>query len=284
MTSSTPDWQNLALYTELSGRQQRIMQFLWDCPSSYPPSMREIGEGVGLAAQSAVRHQLTQLEAKGWVRRHPRRARALEWRRPDGDPPIRPELPRTDHLRAHAVVQLDQDQAPVDASEDGLPPPVVAKPSPLRVLKMKSDEAGEALVSSGSQNMVSVPVFDRIAAGTGVIANQGSHLYQGLQYSEDTMQLPREIVGSGALFAVRVVGDSMVNASIFDGDLVVVRQQDSADEGDIVAALIEEEATVKTLQYANDHVWLMPQNPAHKPILGDACRIMGKVVATVHHV
>lgn len=76
----------------------------------------------------------------------------------------------------------------------------------------------------------------------------------------------------------------MVLASIFDGDFVVVRQQDSADDGDIVTALIEEEATVKTLQYANDHVWLMPQNPAHKPILGHDCRILGKVVATVHRV
>jgi len=165
-----------------------------------------------------------------------------------------------------------------------LPRTVVARPSRLRVLKLKSDEAGEALLSSGSQNMVSVPVFDRIAAGTGVIANPGSHLRHGFQYSEDTMLLPKEKVGSGVLFAVRVVGDSMVNASIFDGDFVVVRQQDSADDGDIVAALIEEEATVKTLQYANDHVWLMPQNPAHKPILGDDCRIMGKVVATVHRV
>jgi repressor LexA len=284
MTSNMADWRNLVPYTELSERQQKIMQFLWDWPSSYPPSMREVGEAVALAGQSAVRHQLTQLEAKGWVRRHPRRSRALEWRRPDGDPPVRPELPRTDYLCAHPVVQLDQDQATVDASEDGLPRTVVAKPSPLRALKLKPDEAGKALVSSGSQNMVSMPVFDRIAAGTGVIANPGSHLRQGLQYSEDTMQLPREIVGSGALFAVRVVGDSMVNASIVDGDLVVVRQQDSADEGDIVAALIEEEGTVKTLQYANDHVWLMPQNPAYKPILGDDCRIMGKVVATVHQV
>ncbi len=75
----------------------------------------------------------------------------------------------------------------------------------------------------------------------------------------------------------------MINANIFDGDYVVVRRQDVADDGDIVAALIEEEeGTVKILQHANGHVWLMPQNPAYKPILGDDCRIMGKVVATVH--
>jgi repressor LexA len=121
--------------------------------------------------------------------------------------------------------------------------------------------------------MVRVPLFDRIAAGNPVIVNPDS---------EDAIQLPRELAGSGVLFAVKVVGDSMVNASIFDGDYVVVRQQDAADNGDIVAALIEEEATVKTFHRVNGHVWLMPQNPNHEPIQGDQCRIMGKVVATVH--
>jgi repressor LexA len=165
-----------------------------------------------------------------------------------------------------------------------LPRTVVAKPSRLRVLQAEWDEVGEASVGAGSRNMVSVPLFERIAAGAGALANPGSHLRHGLQHSEEAMQLPREIVGSGVLFAVRVVGNSMVNANIFDGDFVVVRQQNSADDGDIVAALIEEEATVKTLQHANDHVWLMPQNPAHKPILGDHCRLMGKVVAAVRQV
>lgn len=264
MASSTADWRNPVPYAELSERQQKIMRFLWDCPSSYAPSMQEIGKAVGLKARSAVRHQLTGMEVKGWVRRHPKRPRALEWRQPDGGLPIRPKR------------HLDRDAR--------LSRTVSAKPSRLRVLELASDEVEEVPVGNGSQNMVSVPVFERIAAGTGVFADPGSHLRQGFQYSEDTMQLPKEMVGSGVLFAVRVVGDSMINARILDGDLVVVRRQDSADDGDIVAALIEEEATVKTLQCANDHVWLMPQNSAHKPILGDDCRIMGKVVATVHRV
>jgi repressor LexA len=168
-----------------------------------------------------------------------------------------------------------------------LPRTVVARSSRLRVLQVELDEAGEALVGTGSRNMVNVPLFERIAAGTGAIADPGSHLRHGRQYSEDTMQLPQEMVGSGVLFAVRVIGDSMVNANIFDGDFVVVRQQNSAVDGEIVAALIEEgaeEATVKTLQHVNGHVWLMPQNPAYKPILGDHCRLMGKVVATVHRI
>src|SRR5689334_18422947 len=169
----------------------------------------------------------------------------------------------------------------------GQPRTVVAKPSRIQVLHAELDGTREALAGSGSKNMVSVPVFERIAAGTGVMANPGSHLRHGLQYSEDTMRLPREAVGAGVLFGVKVVGDSMINANIFDGDIVVVRQQNSADDGDIVAALITEEAeeaTVKTLRHLNDHVWLLPQNPAHEPIPGDYCRLMGKVVATVHRV
>ena len=169
----------------------------------------------------------------------------------------------------------------------GQPRTVVAKPSRVQVLRLEPGGAGKALADADSRNMVSVPLFERIAAGPGATANPGSHLRHGLQYSEDTMQLPKEAVGSGVLFAVRVAGDSMINANIFDGDFVVVRQQNSADDGDIVAALIDEgaeEATVKTLQHVDHHVWLLPQNPAHKPIPGDYCRLMGKVVATVHRV
>jgi repressor LexA len=128
-------------------------------------------------------------------------------------------------------------------------------------------------VTAGSAATATVPLFDRIAAGPPVIANREP---------EDIMQLPRDQVGSGDLFAVKVAGDSMINASIFDGDIVVVREQNDAHNGDIVAALIEEEATVKTFQRMNGHIWLLPQNPTHDPIPGDNCRIMGKVVATIH--
>jgi repressor LexA len=171
--------------------------------------------------------------------------------------------------------------------DPGQPRTVVAKPSRIRVLHAEPDGSGEAPAGVSPRNMVSVPLFERIAAGSGVMADPGSHLNHGLQYSEETMQLPKEAVGAGVLFAVKVVGDSMINANIFDGDIVVVRQQNSADDGDIVAALLNEgaeEATVKTLRHLNDHVWLLPQNPAHKPIPGDYCRVMGKVVATVHRV
>ena len=123
--------------------------------------------------------------------------------------------------------------------------------------------------------MVSVPLFEQIAAGAPVTANPDP---------DEIMHLPQEMTGSGALLAVKVAGDSMAGANIFDGDCVIVRQQDTAHNGDIVAALIQDEATVKTFHRADGHIWLMPQNPGYQPILGDQCGLMGKVVATVHRI
>jgi len=156
-----------------------------------------------------------------------------------------------------------------------MPRTVVEKPPRPRVLQDRPDDAGEAPAAKGSPAMVRVPLFEQIAAGAPVIANPDP---QGI------MQLPREMTGSGALFAVKVAGDSMANANIFDGDCVIVRQQDTAHNGDIVAALIQDEATVKTFHRTDGHVWLMPQNPGYQPILGDQCGLMGKVVATVHRI
>jgi repressor LexA len=155
------------------------------------------------------------------------------------------------------------------------PRTAVAKPSGDRGIPRRSGKPESALATTSSPDMVSVPLFERIAAGAPVLANREP---------EDVMQLPREQVGFGDLFAVKVAGDSMVNASIFDGDIVVVRRQNDARNGDIVAALIEEEATVKTFRVMNDHAWLLPQNPMHEPIPGDDCHIMGKVVATIHKI
>ena len=224
----------------------------------------------------------------------PRRQQILDFIRESthrrGCPPSLKEIASAVGLRSVSAVSYHLkilEKAGYLDRDPRLPRTVVMRPSRLQVLRAESDEVAGTRAGAGAQNMVSVPLFGRIAAGPGTIANPGSYLRHGFQYSEDTMLLPRETVGSGVLFAVRVAGDSMVNANIFDGDLVVVRQQNSADDGEIVAALIDEddeeaEATVKTLQRVNGHVWLMPQNPAHKPILGDHCRLMGKVVATVH--
>lgn len=157
--------------------------------------------------------------------------------------------------------------------DPGRPRTIVEKPHRLRVIQQGSSEVNEDPADTSSQDMCSMPLFERMAAGPQVTANPEPM---------GTIQLPRDVVGYGVLFAVRVVGDSMINANIFDGDCVVVRQQHVADNGDIVAALIGEDATVKTFRRAEGHIWLMPENPKYEAILGDHCYLMGKVVATVH--
>src|SRR5579875_3313527 len=122
---------------------------------------------------------------------------------------------------------------------------------------------------------VFVPVVGRIAAGGPILAEQ---------MIEDVFPLPRALVGDGTLFLVKVVGDSMIDAAIADGDWVVVRQQQTAENGEIVAAMIDGEATVKTLQRKDGHVWLLPHNAAYVPIDGDEATILGRVVSVLRKV
>jgi repressor LexA len=126
---------------------------------------------------------------------------------------------------------------------------------------------------------VFVPLVGRIAAGPPISPGQ--------EVADEAFPLPRQLVGEGTLFMLKVSGDSMINAAIADGDLVVVREQPEAQNGDIVAAEIdgvEVEGTVKTYKRVDDHVWLMPHNPAYAPILGDNAVIRGKVVAVLRRV
>ena len=156
------------------------------------------------------------------------------------------------------------------ARRDRMPRTIVAKPRRLRSIPPEFDGTP---ADPGLGDMISMPLFESVAAGTGVDANPDA---------VDTIRLPRDIVGCGNLFAVKVTGDSMVGADIFDGDCVVVRQQNDAVNGDIVAARFGDRATVKTFRRIEGHVWLMPENPSYEPMPGDGCRIMGKVVATLH--
>ncbi len=187
----------------------------------YPPSVREIGEAVGLNSPSSVAHQLKVLEAKGFLRRDPNRPRAMEVLDPDA---------------------------------------------------LLGDPTG---VGDIAPQAVMVPLVGQIAAGGPILAEQAV---------ETVFPLPRELVGDGDLFLLRVKGDSMVDAAICDGDYVVVRSGQAADNGTIVAALLEEEATVKTLRQRDGHTWLMPHNPAFEPINGDHAVIMGTVVAVLRRV
>ncbi|MGH3899119.1 MAG: transcriptional repressor LexA [Pseudonocardiaceae bacterium] len=206
----------------LTPRQRRVLEVIrdWVRRFGYPPSVREIGQAVGLTSTSSVAHQLRALERKGYLRRDPNRPRAVGVRPAESTP----DTPETSEIPS-------------------------ARPIPIFV-----------------------PVVGRIAAGGPVLAEQAV---------EDVFPLPKEIVGEGSLFLLRVAGDSMVEAAITDGDWVVVRQQPTAENGDIVAAMIDAEATVKTFKRRDGHVWLLPHNPAYEPIPGDEATVLGRVVAVL---
>ena len=214
----------------LSWRQRKILRAIRESVQErgYPPSMREIGEAVGLTSTSSVSYQLSTLQSKGYLRRDAGRPRTVEVRLP-GHPAVRPE-PGAD------------DETPMNIA---------------------------------SQEAAYVPLVGRIAAGGPILAEESI---------EDIFPLPRQIVGEGTLFLLRVVGDSMINAAIKDGDWVVVRQQPVAENGDIVAAMIDGEATVKTFKRSDGHVWLMPHNPVYAPIPGDDAAILGRVVTVLRRV
>ena len=226
----------------LSARQAKILGAVQRSIATrgYPPSMREIGDIVGLASLSSVTHQLGQLEKWGYLRRDPRRPRAMEVLQPLSQ----------DELERHLGV---------DESEGAEAAASSAEPS-VRALQSTSDEDA----------MVPVPLVGRIAAGGPITAEQSV---------EEVYSLPRQFVGHGQLFMLRVSGDSMIDAAICDGDWVVVRQQNSAENGDVVAALLDDEATVKTFRQRDGHTWLLPQNTRYEPILGDHATVMGKVVS-----
>jgi repressor LexA len=204
----------------LTPRQRKVLEVISDSVvrRGYPPSMREIGESVGLTSTSSVAHQLSTLERKGFLRRDANRPRAVE-------------------VRVPASV-------PDDPTGEG-----DARPTPAYV-----------------------PVVGRIAAGGPILAEQAV---------EDIFPLPRQIVGEGELFLLQVVGESMIDAAITDGDWVVVHRQQSAEPGDIVAALLDNEATVKTFSRKDGHVWLLPHNPDYSPIDGDNATILGRVTAVL---
>jgi repressor LexA len=136
-------------------------------------------------------------------------------------------------------------------------------------------DANPDAVRVKEDDIVNVSLVGRIAAGVPITADQNI---------EAVFPLPRQVVGSGNVFMLKVQGDSMIDAAICDGDYVVVREQKTADNGDIVAAMLDNEATVKVFKQRDGHTWLLPQNSAYEPILGDYASVLGKVVAVIRSV
>lgn len=211
----------------LSGKQEDILQMIlrYKAQRGYGPSMREIGDEVGLKSSASVSYQLTQLELAGYISRDDNLSRAID---------VLIEPPGW------------QDDSGMESDS----------PTPI----------GDAAM---------VPLVGQIAAGIPITADQNT---------EEMYPLPRSIVGQGELFMLKVKGESMIDAAICDGDFVVVRQQKTAENGEIVAAMLDEEATVKTFRQRDGHTWLLPRNSAFEPINGDEATILGKVVAVMRQV
>src|SRR6202142_3463021 len=220
----------------LTWRQRKVLQVIRESVQKrgYPPSMREIGEAVGLTSTSSVSYQLSTLQRKGYLHRDVGRPRTVEVRLP-GHPAVRPDPDR---------------EEPEVGDIPGIDIP--------------------------SQEAIYVPLVGRIAAGGPILAEQSV---------EDVFPLPRQLVGEGTLFLLKVAGDSMRDAAITDGDWVVVREQKVAENGEIVAAMLDGEATVKTFKRSSDgNLWLMPHNPAYTPIAANDVTILGKVVAVLRRI
>ncbi|WLD95391.1 transcriptional repressor LexA [Alkalihalobacillus sp. AL-G] len=197
---------------KLSRRQQDILNYIKHevKRKGYPPSVREIGEAVGLASSSTVHGHLSRLEKKGLIRRDPTKPRAIE------------------------VISDDM----------------------------------EANIPRG--NSVNIPVIGKVTAGQPITA---------IENVEEYFPLPERLVGDENVFALVVQGDSMIEAGIYDGDMVVVRQQPTATNGDIVVAMTEEdEATVKRFFKEKDYIRLQPENSSLEPIILNNVTILGKVI------
>ncbi|HQD90521.1 MAG TPA: transcriptional repressor LexA [Syntrophomonadaceae bacterium] len=198
---------------QLTERQQQILNYIRQCirNNGYPPSVREIGEAVGLRSSSTVHAYLVQLEELGVIRKDPTKPRAI---------------------------------IPVD-----------------------NDEPDQHL-----SNALSLPLVGKVAAGSPILAEQNIEAY---------LSVPSELLGYGTHFLLQVKGDSMIEAGILDGDYLIVRQQNQASNGDIVVAMMEDEATVKRIYFYNDYVELRPENSSMEPLRVNNTQILGKVAGLI---
>jgi repressor LexA len=233
----------------LTRKQQELLLFIHERmkESGVPPSFDEMKDALDLASKSGIHRLITALEERGFIRRLPNRARALE------------------------VIKLPEAYSSSLQPRRGFSPSVIegslgkTKPVPAPSARAANDESGSA----------TVPVMGRIAAGVPISA---------IQDHSHNITVPPEMLGTGEHFALEVKGDSMINAGIFDGDTVLIRKGDSATNGDIVVALVDnEEATLKRIRKKGDSIALEAANPAYETrIFGpDRVNVQGRLVGLI---
>lgn len=205
---------------DLTERQREIIRYIQEevQKKGYPPSVREIGEAVGLSSSSSVHAQLEKLEQLGYIRRDPTKPRAIEVL--VGNEDALPEIINFDHL-------------------------------------------------------LQVPIVGAVTAGAPILAEQNI---------QDYFPLPRDFTRASDVFMLRVKGDSMINAGIFDGDLVIVNREQMATNGEIVVALLGEEATVKRFYKDQNQIRLQPENDLYEPIITSHVHILGKVIGLIRKI
>ena len=207
----------------LNPREQAVLQVIIDNVKAkgYPPSVREIGEAVGLSSSSTVHSYLKRLEQKGYLRRDPTKPRAIE---------------------------------------------VISEG------KEKSEEKTNPEVLQQHEEMISIPLLGEVAAGLPILA---------VENYDDRVTLPRSFTGYGDFFMLTIRGESMIEAGILEGDLVLVRRQETVNNGEIAVALVEDEATVKRFYKEKDRIRLQPENSLMEPIYVRDVKILGKVAGLI---
>lgn len=228
----------------LTKREQTILEYMKTeiRKKGYPPTVREMCQSLGIKSTSTAHKDLASLEAKGWIRKDPAKPRAIEILDPATGARIGLGGYDTGTDGIHTLSNQDNHSSNSDGSLAPLP-----------------------------SNVIEIPLVGRIAAGTPILANENI---------EDNIPVPARFVGKGVHFMLSVRGDSMVDAGIFDGDYILVRQENTAKNGDIVVAMIdgfESEATVKTFYREAGHIRLQPENPHMSPILVKDVKILGLV-------
>lgn len=205
---------------KLTKRQQQILDYIRKCieVKHYPPSVREIGQAIGLSSPSTVHAHLNALEAKGYIRRDGAKSRSM------------------------VITGAEQEE--------------------------KTSASNTSATRFNEHSLVQLPLVGRVAAGTPILAEQNI---------EEEVPLPTSLFGDRNSFLLTVHGDSMINAGIFDGDTLLVREQNTANNGDIVVAMIDDGATVKTYYKEKDCIRLQPHNDAMEPIFTRDAQILGVV-------